>query len=50
VLVDENPFEPPSSGRVAEIPFTGGASTVLIAHGAQASWNGWGPSQSAGTG
>jgi hypothetical protein len=41
VLVDELSFEnAPSVGRVAEIPFTGGPSTVLIPHGAQASWNG----------
>jgi hypothetical protein len=41
VLVDELSFEnAPSVGRVAEIPFTGGPSTVLIGHGAQASWNG----------
>lgn len=41
VLVDENAFEdPPSAGRVAELPFTGGPSTVLVAHGSQASWNG----------
>jgi hypothetical protein len=41
VLVDELAFEnAPSFGRVAEIPFTGGPSTVLIGHGAQASWNG----------
>jgi hypothetical protein len=29
-----------SSGRVALIPFTGGRSKVLVAHGSQASWNG----------
>lgn len=41
VLVDELSFEnAPSFGRVAEIPFTGGPSKVLIPHGAQASWNG----------
>jgi hypothetical protein len=41
VLVDENAFEqPPSAGRVATIPFTGGRSRVLIAHGSQGSWNG----------
>ena len=39
VLVDENAFEDPA-GRVAELPFTGGPSTVLVAHGSQASWNG----------
>jgi hypothetical protein len=41
VLLDENTFEnPPSSGRISEIPFTGGPATTLIAHAAQASWNG----------
>ena len=40
VLIDEASFEgPPSDGRVAEIPFAGGRSKVLVAHGAQASWN-----------
>jgi len=41
VLLDENTFEnPPSSGRISEIPFTGGPATTLIAHAAQANWNG----------
>ena len=41
LLVDENAFEqPPSNGRVATIPFAGGRSHVLVAHGSQASWNG----------
>jgi hypothetical protein len=40
VLVDEGAFEePPSDGHVATLPFGGGRSTVLVAHGAQASWN-----------
>lgn len=41
LLIDENAFEEPSSsGRVASVPFAGGRSKVLIAHGSQASWNG----------
>lgn len=40
LLIDENAlFEPPSKARVASIPFAGGRSHVLIAHGSQASWN-----------
>jgi hypothetical protein len=40
VLIDEGAFEePPSNGRVASVPFAGGRSTVLVAHGAQASWS-----------
>ncbi len=40
LLVDEKAFEqPPSNGRVASIPFAGGRSHVLVAHGSQASWN-----------
>ncbi len=40
LLIDENAFEQaPSSGRVATIPFAGGRSKVIVAHGAQASWN-----------
>jgi hypothetical protein len=40
LLVDLGSFEgPPSSGRVASIPFAGGRPTVLVAHGGQASWN-----------
>jgi WD40 repeat protein len=41
VLVDEGGFDGPASeGRVATMPFAGGRSTVLVAHGSQASWNG----------
>jgi hypothetical protein len=41
LLVDEDSFEqPPSHGRIAAIPFAGGPSKVLVAHGSQASWNG----------
>jgi hypothetical protein len=41
LLLDENSFENPSShGSVVTLPFGGGAPHVLIAHGAQASWNG----------
>ncbi|HUB74888.1 MAG TPA: hypothetical protein VL979_12745 [Solirubrobacteraceae bacterium] len=41
VLVDEGSFEePPSRGRIATMPFAGGAAKVIVAHGAQASWNG----------
>jgi Tol biopolymer transport system component len=40
VLIDEQGFEgPPSSGRVARMPFTGGRPSVLVAHGSQGSWN-----------
>jgi hypothetical protein len=40
LLVDLGSFEsPPSSGRVASIPFAGGRPKVLVARGAQASWN-----------
>ncbi len=40
LLVDENVlFQPPSKARVATVPFAGGSSHVLVAHGAQASWN-----------
>ena len=40
LLIDLGSFEaPPSSGRVASIPFAGGRPKVLVAHGAQASWN-----------
>jgi hypothetical protein len=40
VLIDQGSFEePPSSGRVLAIPFAGGRAKVLVAHGAQASWN-----------
>jgi hypothetical protein len=41
VLVDEAALEvPPSDGRVASVAFSGGRVTLLVAHGAQASWNG----------
>jgi hypothetical protein len=41
VLIDENALEGPASdGRVASIPFIGGRSRILVAHGSQASWNG----------
>jgi len=41
VLVDEGGLDGPASeGRVATLPFAGGRSTVLAAHGSQASWNG----------
>ena len=40
VLADEEALEnPPSSGRVVTVPFAGGPAHVLVAHGAQASWN-----------
>lgn len=40
LLIDENALEvSPSSGRVAVIPFAGGRSKVIVAHGSQASWN-----------
>lgn len=41
LLVNEGGFEGPASeGRVATLPFAGGNSKVLVAHGSQASWNG----------
>ncbi len=41
LLIDEGGFEGPASGgRVATLPFAGGKSTVLVAHGSQAGWNG----------
>jgi Tol biopolymer transport system component len=41
VLIDEGGFEEESSqGRIATIPFSGGRSSVLVAHGAEGSWNG----------
>jgi hypothetical protein len=41
LLVNEGGFEGPASeGRIATLPFAGGRSTVLVAHGSQASWNG----------
>jgi hypothetical protein len=40
ILIDQGSFEePPSSGRVVAVPFAGGRPQVLVAHGAQASWN-----------
>jgi hypothetical protein len=40
VLVGEGSFEePPSNGRIATLPFGGGAPALLVAHGAAASWN-----------
>jgi hypothetical protein len=40
VLIEQGAFEnPPSRGRVASIPFAGGRPRVLVAHGAQPSWN-----------
>lgn len=41
VLVNEGGVDGPASeGNVATLPFAGGRSTVLVAHGSQASWNG----------
>jgi Tol biopolymer transport system component len=41
VLVDEGGFDGPASeGRVATMPFSGGLSKLLVAHGSQSSWNG----------
>ncbi len=41
VLANEGGVDGPASeGRVATLPFAGGRSTVLVAHGSQASWNG----------
>jgi Tol biopolymer transport system component len=40
LLLDAGSFEqPPSHGRIVTVPFAGGHATVLVAHGAQASWN-----------
>ncbi len=40
VLIEQGAFEnPPSRGRVASMPFAGGRPRVLVAHGAQPSWN-----------
>jgi hypothetical protein len=40
VLLDEDSFEnPPSSGRIVTMPFAGGPTQTLVAHGGQASWN-----------
>jgi Tol biopolymer transport system component len=41
LLLDTDSFEQaPSHGRVVTVPWGGGRPTVLVAHGAQASWNG----------
>jgi Tol biopolymer transport system component len=41
LLLDTDSFEqPPSRGRIVTVPWGGGRPTVLVAHGAQASWNG----------
>jgi hypothetical protein len=41
VLINEGGFDGPASeGRVATMPFAGGRSKLLVAHGSQASWNG----------
>jgi hypothetical protein len=41
LLVNEGGVDGPASeGRVATLPFAGGRSTVLVAHGSQASWDG----------
>jgi hypothetical protein len=40
LLIDEDSFEqPPSHGRIATIPYAGGHSKVVVAHGSQASWS-----------
>lgn len=42
LLVDEGGLdEPASNGRVATVPFFGGSPKVLVAHGSQASWDGF---------
>jgi hypothetical protein len=41
LLLNTQSFEQaPSHGRIVTVPWAGGAPTVLVAHGAQASWNG----------
>jgi hypothetical protein len=41
LLVEEGAIGvPASSARIATLPFVGGRSTVVVAHGAQASWTG----------
>jgi hypothetical protein len=41
LLLDTGSFEQaPSHGRIVTVPWAGGPPTVLVAHGAQASWNG----------
>jgi Tol biopolymer transport system component len=40
LLLDAGSFEqPPSHGQIVTVPFSGGRAKVLVAHGAQASWN-----------
>lgn len=40
LLLDQGAFmAPPSHGRIVTAPFAGGPAKVLVAHGAQASWN-----------
>jgi hypothetical protein len=40
LLLDTDSFEQaPSHGRIVTVPWGGGSPTVLVAHGAQASWN-----------
>ncbi|HTA34280.1 MAG TPA: hypothetical protein VK721_12735 [Solirubrobacteraceae bacterium] len=40
LLLDTDSFEQaPSNGRIVTVPWGGGSPTVLVAHGAQASWN-----------
>jgi hypothetical protein len=40
LLLDAGSFEEPSShGQIVTAPFAGGRAKVLVAHGAQASWN-----------
>jgi hypothetical protein len=41
LLLDTGSFEQaPSHGRIVTVPWAGGRPTVLVAHGAQGSWNG----------
>lgn len=40
LLLDEGAFEQPASrGRIVSMPFAGGRTKVLVAHGSQATWN-----------
>lgn len=40
LLLDTEAFEQaPSHGRIVTVPWAGGSPTLLVAHGAQASWN-----------
>jgi hypothetical protein len=40
LLLDAGSFEqPPSHGQIVTEPFAGGSAKVLVAHGAEASWN-----------